>query len=337
MGLLNAIGGLFQSDEDRKVGNLNALQRFGIALGQEGHSAQDIPAALQMTNEFLRAQQAGDVDRANALQMFAKTLDKGVVFGPQGQAMPLAGYPQALGQIAGVKAGAEQQERKNVDLTMNPQIISAENLAKLTTEPQITAANKAATLKSESKTQQEISLPDVIANAEIGLNAIDQMIGNPAKGIQQHPGLSSAVGPRLGLISPALLPDEASNFTNLLEQAQGGAFLDAYKTLKGGGQITEVEGSKATSAINRMKRASTEEAFVKAAQEYREIIQKGIDRAKQKAQGNYSVGNSSGAPTAPAITNAPQSAISPLEGKTATNPKTGERLIFRGGKWSPLQ
>lgn len=32
MGLLSALGGLFQSDEDRAAGNLNGLQRFGMAL-----------------------------------------------------------------------------------------------------------------------------------------------------------------------------------------------------------------------------------------------------------------------------------------------------------------
>ncbi len=41
------------------------------------------------------------------------------------------------------------------------------------------------------------------------------------------------------------------DFNAMLDQVQGGAFLQAFESLKGGGQITQIEGEKATQAIVR--------------------------------------------------------------------------------------
>ena len=107
------------------------------------------------------------------------------------------------------------------------------------------------------------------------------MIGNKELGIPAHPGFTGYVGatwkPGARLVEGS---DEAS-YQALENQAKGGAFLEAYKTLKGGGQITEVEGKKATEAITRMNKAQNEDEYIKAALEYRSIIKKGIDRGKK--------------------------------------------------------
>jgi hypothetical protein len=124
-------------------------------------------------------------------------------------------------------------------------------------------------------------LPQYIADAEVGINNIDMMIGNDSKGIKEHPGLTGAVGP----ISSKLLTisDDVADFETRAKQATGGAFLDAYNTLRGGGAITEVEGEKATAARSRMLLATSEKAFREAAKEYRSYIIKGIERAKEKS------------------------------------------------------
>ena len=76
-----------------------------------------------------------------------------------------------------------------------------------------------------------------------------------------------------------------AGFQAYLDQVKGGAFLQAFETLKGGGQITQIEGEKATAAITRMSVAQNESEFVKAAREYQDAIKKGVERARRSATG----------------------------------------------------
>ncbi len=69
----------------------------------------------------------------------------------------------------------------------------------------------------------------------------------------------------------------------MLNQSKGGAFLEAFKALKGGGQITEIEGKKATDAIARMDRSQSKAEFDKALSDYEGVIKLGVDRANQLA------------------------------------------------------
>jgi hypothetical protein len=76
---------------------------------------------------------------------------------------------------------------------------------------------------------------------------------------------------------------DAADFNVLLKQVQGKQFLQAYETLKGGGQITEVEGAKAEAAIARMNDAQSEPAFLESLKEFKEIIRGGVERAQRGA------------------------------------------------------
>lgn len=100
--------------------------------------------------------------------------------------------------------------------------------------------------------------------------------------LENHPGFSSAVGIE-GNIPEWMIPagTQPANFLSLLEQIQGQAFLQAFESLKGGGQITEIEGKKATQAITRLSRRLDEEEFKKAIGEIREVIQTGLERARR--------------------------------------------------------
>ena len=59
--------------------------------------------------------------------------------------------------------------------------------------------------------------------------------------------------------------------------------MEAYQGLKGGGQITEVEGAKAQSAISRMNIGQSEKEFKTAVKEFREVLKVGLERARKKA------------------------------------------------------
>jgi flagellar protein FlgJ len=91
------------------------------------------------------------------------------------------------------------------------------------------------------------------------------------------------------------LGNEGRDALARFNQLKGKAFLQAYTTLKGGGQITEVEGQKAQDAMARMDRAQSEETFKQALTDFRDAVKTGIQKLKEKGgvgvpQGTTSTG-----------------------------------------------
>ncbi len=134
------------------------------------------------------------------------------------------------------------------------------------------------------------SLPDIEAKANNSLSVLNQMVGAGTPGQPDykppHPGFTSAVGMKggaqlFGLKDEPIAGSDAANFKALMNQVRGTAFLQAFESLKGGGQITEVEGNKATQAITRMSESQSEGEFIQAANELKQIIRSGLQRAKQ--------------------------------------------------------
>jgi hypothetical protein len=183
----------------------------------------------------------------------------------------------------------ERQGRANLSLEERRTRVSEDN-ARIAKDPIIQQQLEAArTLGRETAKNQVTAtavLPKVISTGELALNTIDQMIGqrddkgNLIKGQKPHPGFENAVG--FGLPLQMVPGTEAANFKTLFDQVKGSAFLQAFETLKGGGAISEKEGEKATSALNRMNLAQTEPEFVKAALEFKSVVQNGIANAKAK-------------------------------------------------------
>lgn len=152
----------------------------------------------------------------------------------------------------------------------------------------------AGTERGKTAAEAQAALPGAIATAKQGVELIDQMIGDlnvDDKGKlisggakKPHPGFSVGVG---ASVQPGLqyVPGtDKAGFYALKDQVMGGAFLEAFKTLKGSGQITEIEGTKATSAITRMSTAQNEVEFVKAAREFQDVIRAGAGRADSAAR-----------------------------------------------------
>lgn len=129
--------------------------------------------------------------------------------------------------------------------------------------------------RGEAQAQAQIGLPQVAAQAQETIGLVDDLL--------KHPGFESAVG--TSSLNPLnKLPGTAGKDFNIrLDQLKGKQFLQAFESLKGGGQITEVEGKKATEAISRMNTAASEDEFKKAAEEFKQIISNGVRRAQQKA------------------------------------------------------
>lgn len=127
--------------------------------------------------------------------------------------------------------------------------------------------------KAETELQAQLDLPQAKSNAEYTKGLIDELIS--------HPGLSDVVGvPGLAKFLPGT---KAQGFKSKLEQLQGKQFLEAFQNLKGGGQITEIEGKKATNALAALNEAQSEEDFKKELGKLKTVIDGANSRLQQRA------------------------------------------------------
>jgi hypothetical protein len=127
-----------------------------------------------------------------------------------------------------------------------------------------------------AQAESAIGLPEAAAKADQAVGLVEEL--------KTHPGMSDVVGvPGLLSLGGRVPGTAGAGFRARLEQLQGQQFLQAYETLKGGGQITEVEGNKAQNAIARMQTTQSEAEFIKAADEFIGIIKAGMERQKAKA------------------------------------------------------
>ena len=84
----------------------------------------------------------------------------------------------------------------------------------------------------------------------------------------------------------AVLPGAQEKYNELksrVEQLRGGIFTEAFKSLRGGGQITEKEGEKASAALARLDTVQGVDAFKQALREYQFYIRQGIARLEGQA------------------------------------------------------
>lgn len=139
-----------------------------------------------------------------------------------------------------------------------------------------TAAAADVVAKGKDTTEAQISLPEVESNSDYLTGIIDSML--------DHPGLSGSVGVKsIGKYAPGT---KEADFGVLLDQVQGKVFMQAYQSLKGGGQITEIESEKATAALARLNTAQSEESFRQAAQDFKKEVKRLTDLVRQRAGQN---------------------------------------------------
>lgn len=165
-------------------------------------------------------------------------------------------------------------------------------------------ANKQIYTEAEKQRQTDLKgLPNAIEQAQNAIKTVDQMIGDARlndKGEivyetydpvskkwvkstkEEHGGFGQYVGLGVPYLSNIHGTDTAS-FRTLYESLKGQAFLDAFQKLKGSGQITEIEGQKATDALLKLNNAQNEKDFIKYAREFQENLQRGMELSKYKA------------------------------------------------------
>lgn len=143
------------------------------------------------------------------------------------------------------------------------------------TKQVIAASGAAGKNLGEASSTAQIDLP--------GAESLATKVTNDVNELLKHPGFSSSVGATLKPGFRFIDGTKEASFFKRLEQIKGGAFLDAYTMLKGGGSITEVEGTKATAARNRMDKSSSEPEFRAAAKDFIDAVNAGVAKLKAKA------------------------------------------------------
>jgi hypothetical protein len=181
---------------------------------------------------------------------------------------PTAGSGAFVGPTPGKVAYDQEAAKRQAGLDYSPAqgVIDAQNAGMATT----------ATERAKTTTEAQRNLPKTIQAAEISLDTINKL--------RNHPGLSIITG-MSGVVDPRnyLRGTDAQGAQALADQIKGQTFLQAYQTLRGGGQITEVEGQKATDAMGRLNRAQSESDYRAALDDLAQVIQSGLERARAQA------------------------------------------------------
>jgi hypothetical protein len=217
-----------------------------------------------------------------------------------GQNAPVQATPAAAPMTN--RAATAPMSNQVINATGNAVPVSAMNAPRMSPK-QVGEANQAIYTESEKQRQADLkALPGNLEQANSAIRTIDQMIGDArlndkgeivyqkydpvtkkyVEGVKPHGGFEQYVGlgfPGLRFVEGT----ETASFDPLYQSIKGQAFLEAFQRLKGGGQITEVEGQKATDALLKLNKAQTEKDFIKYAREFQENLQRGMELAKNKA------------------------------------------------------
>jgi hypothetical protein len=296
-----------QATEQKTLTETTGLQ-YKQKLDKANKALADI-SALDTPQEALagidRHLASGDIDQAKA-----DMLRNSITTAPNFRAWQKSTLVNILDakdrlvteETARANLAREQNAKRQTDISGGQLNLAERRLAAdldPTVQAKLAASKAAGTTAGKAQAAAAIALPNAIATSESLLSKIDAMVGTPAvkdksgkvinAGTAPHPGFTGAVG--MGRLQTLGIPGveqlipgtPAADFKARFDEIMGGAFLEAFETLKGGGAITETEGKKATAAKTRMSLAQSEKEFLAAANEYKAIVKTGIERARKKA------------------------------------------------------
>lgn len=264
-------------DRQFKTETLKEDRAFREQQAEEARQQRMVEIQLRLQDAQLSREQNAQLRRELA-QLAASNKQSAqpyfqAVSTPQG----VMAFNARTGQMEPVRVGGQAVSKASDDPTLQGEIAGAKEGGKQ---------------RAKNEVEAQASLPGYIAESEQTVKLVDDLLKHPGKGMAVG---GSSVNP-LNYVPGT----EGRDFRVRLEQIQGKQFLQAFESLKGGGQITEVEGQKATAAISRMNTAQSEKEFDAAAREFQSVIKAGVDRAKRKAMPATPV-TSPGAPVAPSI------------------------------------
>lgn len=215
-------------DKERQK-NRDANLREDLAIGKlqnTSRSANKLPAALQLANEYEQRIQMGDVDGANNLAMFAKTQDKNIYRDAEGIIRERAGIGQALGSIGQQTKFGEQVGTQRAKDIYEPQragnVAQAKIQAKSTGEATNLLAELNANMPKLEGVKQRLS--------ELGGKATYTTAGKLRDSALRQMGMDMSEG---GIARAEYISRVDNEVLPLLRQTFGAAFTEREgETLK---------------------------------------------------------------------------------------------------------
>ena len=151
--------------------------------------------------------------------------------------------------------------------------VTGQNLAQAETGGAAAAATAGGASSGKIQGEARARVAGHRAVADNTISLIDELLNDP--------DLAGSTGPIQGRLPN--VSGGAIRVQTKLDQLQGKAFLEAYNILKGGGQITEVEGTKAEKAMVRLNTAQKDEDFVAALNDFKDAVTLGIQKLEADA------------------------------------------------------
>ena len=256
------------------------------------NTLSDDPVQLQAQ---LRSQFLAQVPPAERARLFmttagerltARTAERGQDITMRGQDITAATAREGQQVTMRGQDITAETARRGQEITMRGQ-----DMTQYFNSPEHKAAITAATerAKSDVKFGNEFSTAQTTAKRTLSL--LDTLIGDAQiidgkvviekDGRKPMKGFEAAVG--AAIPGQRFIPGTAArDFVASHDQAVGAAFMQAFETLKGGGQITVTEGEKATAALTRMNLAQSEVEYIRAAREFQSEVKKVLEIAEQR-------------------------------------------------------
>jgi hypothetical protein len=236
----------------------NAVHAIGNNFGDITNTDARVPTKLMQTNE------GNQITFRNPFTGEARG-GVGVGMAP-GEAARLSQAERQFGMSHGLAQQNSALNQYKTMMEMNPDFLA-----------QKAGAIEGAKFGAKNQAQAQIDLPQVVQQGDQTIKLVDDLL--------KHPGFNISVGAKspVGKVASFVPGTDAASFDVASKQMLGKQFLEAFNSLKGAGQITEIEGQKATEAMSRMKTSNSQEEYIKAAHEFQDTIRMGINRAKQKA------------------------------------------------------
>jgi len=283
-GILGAIGGAMNAGDETT--RQNELYQTLTANGVEPRTAQLMmkqPEAYKVI-QALTAQKQKDAEQKQKAQLSNQTatfLANKFNLAPE-EAQVIAQDPELLRKYLapqGPGGGTEYGTSVQWGQDGKAYVIGKDGTAKalntdLMPPDDLARARAGGTLSGKTVAQAKADLPRIESNASKFLTNLEM--------IESDPAFNRMIGPVQGRM-PNVTGD-AERFQSRIDQTMGESFLEAFGALKGGGQITEIEGQKATQAITRLGNTRmNEDDYREAVKELKNIVRNGVIRARVMA------------------------------------------------------
>lgn len=249
-----------------------SLKRQGLPVTPEQQAKLDIAAAK--SERYMQDQITGQMVKTGGFPSYTA---------PQSLAQPDASAPpsviaaQAAPQIYQPQIEAEQLEVYDPSMTPRERAELRRRKQEELFEKRKEARQEQMQIRKEER-EKEADTKKSLINAKSIKRTLDELISDPnlgeiSGGFMGLQGLQSDVFP---------MSETQRRLQPKIDQLQGQKFLSAYETLKGGGQITEVEGLKAEQAQAAINQRMSDKDFKQGLEDYRKVIENGIARLEGK-------------------------------------------------------